>query len=92
MVRSKNAGAEVFDARRVHSVAVADECRHPGFVQRCPAGYPVPERSGNYARIVLESLSGVPTCPAASVLKALGKVPVVKRDDRLDVSGTQCVH
>ena len=92
VVSGEHARAEVAQPWGVISPCVAGESCHPRFVQSCPEADPVAERSCHDAGIILEPLRGVPARPAPLVLEGLGQVPVVKRDDRLDVAGTKCVH
>ena len=83
--------AQVFLARCVHAVGVAEDAVHPRLVDRDPAFDAVAVRVEARARIVDERIDGRPVAPAAFVLQRLRQIPVVKRHHGLDAALEQGV-
>ena len=75
---------EVANARRHDAHAVAHHREHPGLVQRDPTRNTVAVALVEQVRIGGEVLRRVAVRPAAAVLEALGKVPMVERERWLD--------
>src|SRR5205085_11324426 len=82
--RSQRA-AEILLARRVESVCVAEDSVYPRLVDRAPALDAVAVGVEARARVLGERVDDVGVAPAAVVLERLRQIPVVKRDERLDV-------
>jgi hypothetical protein len=85
MVRRRRL-ANVVESGRVAAGAVAEPRRAPRFVERDPSFDVIAKGTRDDIDVLRETFGGVAHAPSTSVLKGLGKVPVVEGDRRLDVA------
>src|SRR5665647_83885 len=83
--------AAVAAARRMLAVAVPEERRAPGLVERRPAVHAVAEDVVHAQCVVDEPVGGLPVGPAAALLECLGEIPVVEGRPRLHAVVQQLV-
>ena len=75
----------------VHAVAVAEPGDHPGLVLRQPEPDAIAEPAPHDLGVLAERVDGAPLGPPARVLERTREIPVVERDERLDVVREQLV-
>ena len=83
MVRHAQLGDRVGQAGRHAAHSMADRRHHPRLVVGDPPGDAVAERLVHDRRVLDEALHDVAVLPATTILKRLGKVPVIERRRRL---------
>ena len=91
-VRDADRRREIRLAGGVAPLEVAGEGDDERLVQRDPERDPVSQRSEHGCCVVDEAVGGFWILPAPSVLKCLGKVPVIERDRRGDARVEQLIH
>ena len=79
-------------ARRVNTHFVAEVCAAERLVQRGVRVHAIAEGARDQVRVVAEPVRGLAIEPAASVFEMLRQVPVVQRDEGLDVPVDQCIE